>query len=34
MQKQFYTCRYDAAFKEVFMKEENKDLLTLSLIHI
>ena len=28
MQKQFYTCRYDAAFKEVFMKEENKDLLT------
>ena len=27
MQKQFYTCRYDAAFKEVFMKEENKDLL-------
>ena len=27
MEKQFYTCRYDAAFKEVFMKEENKDLL-------
>ena len=25
--KKFYTCRYDRAFKEVFMKEENKDLL-------
>ena len=23
----FYTCRYDIAFKEIFMKEENKDLL-------
>ena len=25
--KEFYTCRYDRAFKEVFMKKENKDLL-------
>ena len=25
--KKFYTCRYDAAFKEVFMKPENKDIL-------
>ena len=23
----FYTCRWDAAFKEIFMKEENKDIL-------
>ena len=23
----FYTCRYDRAFKEVFMNEANKDLL-------
>ena len=23
----FYTCRYDRAFKEVFMNEKNKDLL-------
>ena len=22
MEKQFYTCRYDAAFKEVFMNPE------------
>ena len=27
MQK-FYTCKYDRAFKEVFGKEENKDILT------
>lgn len=29
MQRQgkFYTCKYDRAFKEVFMKEENKDIL-------
>ena len=27
MQK-FYTCKYDRAFKEVFVKEENKDILT------
>ena len=27
MQK-FYTCRYDRAFKEVFMNENNKDILT------
>ena len=26
-QKKFYTCRYDTAFKEVFMKEDNKDIL-------
>ena len=26
-EKKFYTCRYDIAFKEVFMKEENKDIL-------
>ena len=26
-EKEFYTCRYDRAFKEVFMKKENKDLL-------
>ena len=25
--KKFYTCRYDRAFKEVFLKEENEDLL-------
>ena len=25
--KKFYTCKYDRAFKEVFMKEENKDIL-------
>lgn len=24
---EFITCKYDAAFKEVFLKEENKDLL-------
>ena len=24
----FYTCRNDRAFKEVFMKEESKDILT------
>ena len=23
----FYTCRWDAAFKEIFMKEDNKDIL-------
>ena len=26
-EKKFYTCRYDTAFKEVFMKEDNKDIL-------
>ena len=26
-EKKFYTCRYDTAFKEVFMKESNKDIL-------
>ena len=26
--KKFYTCKYDRAFKEVFGKEENKDILT------
>ena len=26
--KKFYTCKYDRAFKEVFMKEDNKDILT------
>ena len=26
-EKKFYTCKRDIAFKEVFMKEENKDLL-------
>ena len=26
-EKKFYTCRNDRAFKEVFLKEENKDLL-------
>ena len=25
--KKFYTCKFDRAFKEVFMKEENKDIL-------
>ena len=25
--KKFYTCKYDRAFKEVFMKKENKDIL-------
>ena len=25
--KKFYTCRYDRTFKEVFLKEENEDLL-------
>ena len=25
--RKFYTCRYDRAFKEVFMNEKNKDLL-------
>lgn len=25
--KNIYTCRYDRAFKEVFMKENNKDIL-------
>lgn len=24
----FYTCKYDKAFKEIFLKEQNKDLLT------
>lgn len=28
MMKKFYTCRYDRAFKEVFMKEDNKDILS------
>ena len=27
MSNKFYTCRYDVAFKEVFMKEDNKDIL-------
>ena len=27
MEQKFYTCKYDRAFKEVFMKEENKDIL-------
>ena len=27
MKKKFYTCRTDRAFKEVFMKKENKDIL-------
>lgn len=27
-EKKFYTCKYDRAFKEVFMKEDNKDILT------
>ncbi len=27
-EKEFFTCRYDIAFKEIFMKEENKDILT------
>ncbi len=26
-EKEFFTCRYDITFKEIFMKEENKDLL-------
>ena len=26
-EKKYYTCRYDRAFKEVFLKEKNKDLL-------
>ena len=26
-EKKFYTCKTDIAFKEVFMKEENKDIL-------
>lgn len=26
-EKKFYTCKYDRAFKEVFMKEENQDIL-------
>ena len=26
-QDKFYSCKYDRAFKEVFLKEENKDLL-------
>ena len=26
-EKKFFTCRYDITFKEIFMKEENKDLL-------
>ena len=26
-EKKFYTCRYDTTFKEVFMKEDNKDIL-------
>lgn len=26
-EKKFYTCKYDRAFKEVFMKEENQELL-------
>ncbi len=26
--RKFYTCKYDRAFKEVFMNEKNKDLLT------
>ena len=27
MEEKFYTCKKDRAFKEVFMKEENKELL-------
>lgn len=27
MEEKYYTCKYDRAFKEVFLKEENKDLL-------
>lgn len=32
--KKFYSCKYDFAFKEVFSKEENVDLLKLLLEHI
>jgi len=32
--KKFYSCKYDLAFKEVFSKEENVDLLKLLLEHI
>lgn len=28
MEYKFYTCKYDRAFKEVFAKEENKDILS------
>ena len=28
MEYKFYTCKYDSAFKEVFAKEENKDILS------
>ena len=27
LMEKFYTCKYDRAFKEVFEKEENKDIL-------
>lgn len=27
MEYKFYTCKNDRAFKEVFMKEKNKDIL-------
>jgi len=33
-ERKFYTCKYDVAFKEVFSKDENKDLLKLLLEHI
>ena len=27
-EEKFYTCRSDRAFKEIFLKEQNRDLLT------
>jgi hypothetical protein len=27
VEEKYYTCRYDRPFKEIFLKEENKDML-------
>lgn len=34
IEEKFYTCKYDRPFKEVMLKEENKDLLKILLEHI
>lgn len=34
MDKQWYSGRYDRAFKEVMLKEENRDLLIMLIEHI
>ena len=34
MKEKYYTCRYDRPFKEIMLKESNKDILKKLLEHI